>query len=168
MFATSFRRLALCTAMFSCSLSASATDPALDAYAGHVGRLNGWLLLPEVVLKHCEIHVPGNTAEMRSAFATWRAENKELIDTATSAVGATAGSFTSWLGMTVEQTKEWQRDSTTLIIEEITFWRKDRVQIYNTCLDYPMFLAERHSSKKTLSLMRESLEEINRVRTRRN
>lgn len=166
MFATSFRRLMLCTAMLSFSLPVSATDPELDAYAGHVGRLNGWLLLPEVVLKHCEIHVPGHTAEMRSAFATWHADNKELIDAATSTVGATAGAFTSWLGMTVEQTKAWQRDSTTLIIEEITFWRKDRIQIYNTCVDYPSFLAEKHSSKKTLSLMRESLEVINRARIR--
>lgn len=164
MFQAKFPAVLLCTAMLSCPLPASASNDALNVYADHVGRLNGWLLLPEVVLKHCEIHAPGKATEMRAAFESWRTTHEELIETARHAVDATAPVFAPWLGMTVEQAKEWQRDSATLVVEEMTFWRKARVQIFSMCTNYPTYLINQHSSNKTMALVQESLAELNRAR----
>ncbi len=145
-----------------CSL-AWPTNVVLDAYADHAGRLNGWLLLPEVVLKHCEIHVPAKTSAMRTAYSSWLTNNAQLISEARAAVLESAQVLAPMLNMTVEQAREWQRDSTTLIVEEVKFWRKGRMEVYGTCSNYEKMLGE-HVGEPTQRAMRESLNEIERLK----
>lgn len=126
---------------------AFATDTRSHAIADHVGRLNGWKLLPEVVLKHCVIHVPAKAEDARNAFAQWRLNNAEMLTEIGTVVDASALFLSPMLRMTVEQTKEWQRDASTLVIEEVSFWRKSRIEIHSLCANYDKLLEDHQSER---------------------
>lgn len=147
------------------SFSSAATDLVANSIADHVGFLNGWVLLPDVVLRHCVIHVPSQAESLRKAHARWLVENESLISRAKNAVSDSVEFFAPRLHMTAEQTAEWQRDSTTLTIEEVKFWRKEGIEILHLCTHYEDTLAE-HTSEKVQGKVRTALTELDRLKGR--
>lgn len=160
-----------CTSLFvagvlmGASCSSGATDLVANSFADHIGRLNGWVLLPEVVLRHCVIHVPSQAESLRNAHTRWLVENEDLISQAKNAVSDSVEFFAPMLRMTAQQTAEWQRDSSTLVIEEMKFWGKGRIEIYHLCTHYEDTLAE-HTSEKVQGKVRTSLTELERLKGR--
>lgn len=146
---------------------AYAYDPVANAYSDHSGRLHGWILKPEVILKHCVIHAPAMAPKMQQAYASWLSKNTELIAEAKAVVSESARIFAPMLRMTVEQAEVWQLDSVTMTLEEISFWRKGRIEVYSVCAGYENMVAE-HESERMVKMVRDSLGEIQRLKAVRS
>lgn len=136
------RCVVACVLLVSAHSSVFALDEALDRVTTALGQLSSWRRTPEVVLRHCRIHVPTMSDELQTAHDDWQQRNAALVNEIDEVVELSVPLFARLLAMSPEQAKAWQIDSITLGIEELAFRGRGRSEVYSTCTGFPKFLQD--------------------------
>jgi hypothetical protein len=142
------------------SIPSWALDQRTNELSGHLGRIQGWLLLPSVVGKHCAIARPRQAEKIRAAEETWRSGQAVLIQEVEATVQAAKPFYARLLGVSPNEAQAWMIDSTTMTVEEVHFWQKSVVDVWSMCYRYNELIAK-HSDSDTVGKMRESLDFLN-------